>query len=179
MPWVNRCQRTQNFKQLSCIFNVFSACNASIVSWKNLLVVGFTRLFSSSVFNLFLRRIFISNSSGLGSPSLCRCLWMLSCDQIPHWDADEGPTCFKLRSWLWRQPPGLFVLPAVISAHHPKQRLTGSPPPPFHKQLHSHFTSQWPYCGVWTCVEPRSVEVHNGTVLVHNLSDTTNESTEI
>lgn len=66
-----------------------------------------------------------------GSLTLCRCLWMLSCDQIPHWDADEGPTCFRLRSWLWRQPPGLFVLPAVISTHHPQQRLTGSPPPPF------------------------------------------------
>lgn len=133
-----------------------------------MLVFSFTRLSSPSVFNLFPRRIFISESGGPGS------LWMLSCDQIPHWDADEGPTCFRLRSWLWRQPPGLFVLPSVISAHHPEQRLTGSPPPPppFHKQLQSHFTSQWPYCGVWTCVKPHSVEVHNGTVSVHNLSDT-------
>lgn len=138
-----------------------------------MLVLSFTRPSSPSVFNLSPRRIFISESSGPSSLALCHCFWMLSCDQIPHWDADEGPTCFGLRSWLWRQPPGLFVLPSVIWAHHPERRLTGSPPPPpFHMQLHSHFTSRWPYCGVWTCVKPHSVEGHNDAVLVHNLSDT-------
>lgn len=87
---------------------------------------------------------FTSESCDPSSFALYRCLWMLSCDQIPHWDADEGPTCFKLRLWLWRQPPELFVLLSVISAHHLEQRLTGSPP--FHKQLHSQCSLALLWC---------------------------------
>lgn len=121
--------------------------------------------------SLFPRCIFLSESGGPSSLTLFCRLWMLSCDQIPHWDADGGPTCLSPSSWLWRQPPGLFVLPSVISAHHLEQRLTGSAPP-FHTQLHSHFTSLQPYCAAWTSVKARSVEIHNDTVLVQNASDT-------
>lgn len=99
--------------------------------------------------SLFPRCIFLSECGGPSSLTLFCRLWMLSCDQIPHWDADGGPTCLSPSSWLWRQPPGLFVLPSVISAHHLEQRLTGSPP------LFTHScTATSPLCNLIVPHEP-------------------------
>lgn len=135
----------QNSFTKHAICLLLGCLNGTIIIWKNKL----TKTETCSVQIKHIEHALIclpdgffkSESCGLSSFSLYRCLWMLSCDQIPHWDADEGPTCFRVRLWLWRQPPGLFVLLSVISAHHLEQRLTGSPP--FHKQLHSHFAFLW------------------------------------